>query len=81
MLLDDEHYSLFTHHYSLRIIKKGVKHVLTHRVLYADFYLLEVDERPKLPADYIWIKESELDDYAKPRLIEKLLSSLLPSDN
>ena len=81
MLLDDEHYSLFTHHYSLRIIKKGVRHVLTHRVLYADFYLLEVDERPKLPADYIWIKESELDDYAKPRLIEKLLSSLLPSDN
>ena len=55
--------------------------MLTHRVLYADFYLLEVDERPKLPADYIWIKESELDDYAKPRLIEKLLSSLLPSDN
>ena len=63
------------------ILRKNVKHVLTHRVLYADFYLLEVDERPKLPADYIWIKESELDDYAKPRLIEKLLSSLLPSDN
>lgn len=81
MLLNDELYSLFTHHYSLRLVKKGVRHVLTHRVLYADFYLLEVDERPKLPADYIWIKESELDDYAKPRLIEKLLSSLLPSDN
>jgi A/G-specific adenine glycosylase len=62
-------------------LRQHVKHVLTHRVLYADFYLLEVDERPKLPADYIWIKESELDDYAKPRLIEKLLSSLLPSDN
>ena len=62
-------------------LQQHVKHVLTHRVLYADFYLLEVDERPKLPADYIWIKESELDDYAKPRLIEKLLSSLLPSDN
>ena len=81
LLLNDELYSLFTHHYSLRLVKKGVRHVLTHRVLYADFYLLEVDERPKLPADYIWIKESELDDYAKPRLIEKLLSSLLPSDN
>ena len=62
-------------------LRQHVKHVLTHRVLFADFYLLEVDERPKLPADYIWIKESELDDYAKPRLIEKLLSSLLPSDN
>ena len=62
-------------------LRQHVKHVLTHRLLYADFYLLEVDERPKLPADYIWIKESELDDYAKPRLIEKLLSRLLPSDN
>ena len=81
LLLNDELYSLFTHRYSLRLVKKGVRHVLTHRVLYADFYLLEVDERPQLPDDYIWIKESELDDYAKPRLIEKLLSSLLPSDN
>ncbi len=66
---------------SAMLLKKKVKHVLTHRVLYADFYLLEVAQRPKLPADYIWIKESELDDYAKPRLIEKLFNSLFPSDN
>ncbi|MBR1557376.1 MAG: A/G-specific adenine glycosylase [Prevotella sp.] len=56
------------------LLQANVKHVLTHRVLFADFYLWEVDERPQLPDDYIWIKESELDDYAKPRLIEKLLS-------
>ena len=56
------------------LVKQGVKHVLTHRILYADFYLWEVDERPELPSDYIWIKETELDDYAKPRLIEILLS-------
>ena len=61
------------------LVKKNVKHVLTHRVLYADFYLWEVETRPQLPDDYIWIKESELDDYAKPRLIEKLLTSI--SDN
>lgn len=54
------------------LIKQNVKHVLTHRVLYADFYLLEVDERPALPSDYIWIKETEFDAYAKPRLIERL---------
>lgn len=57
-------------------LKKNVKHVLTHQVLYADFYLLETTERPALPDDYIWIKESELDDYAKPRLIEILLQEL-----
>lgn len=62
-----------------QLLAKQVKHVLTHRVLYADFYLWEVETRPQLPDDYIWIKESELDDYAKPRLIEKLLTSI--SDN
>ena len=61
------------------LVKQGVKHVLTHRILYADFYLWEVDERPELPSDYIWIKETELDDYAKPRLIEILLSSTAAS--
>ena len=60
-----------------RCLKKNVKHVLTHQILYADFYLLETDEKPVLPDDYIWIKESELDDYAKPRLIEILLQDYL----
>ena len=58
------------------LLKKGVKHVLTHRILKADFWLWQPTERPALPADYIWIKEAELDDYAKPRLIEILLESL-----
>lgn len=59
-----------------QLLAKQVKHVLTHQVLYADFYLLETENRPVLPDDYIWIKESELDDYAKPRLIEILLQEL-----
>ena len=58
------------------LVRQGVKHVLTHRILYADFYLWEVDERPVLPDDYMWIKESELDDYAKPRLIETLIATI-----
>ena len=57
--------------------RQNVKHVLTHRILLADFYLWEVNACPPLPPDYIWIKETELDDYAKPRLIEILLESLL----
>ena len=61
---------------SAQLIKKNVKHVLTHRILWTDFYLWEPDERPALPKDYFWIKEAELDDYAKPRLIEILLDSL-----
>ena len=53
------------------LLRRNVKHVLTHRILYADFYLWEPAERPALPLDYIWIKETELDNYAVPRLIEK----------
>lgn len=55
---------------------KDVKHVLTHRILLADFYLLETKKRPLLPDDYIWIKESEISEYGIPRLIEILLENL-----
>ena len=58
------------------LLRQNVKHVLTHRVLYADFWLWETDERPQLPADYFWINESDIDQYAVPRLIEILLESL-----
>lgn len=55
-----------------RLLRKDVKHVLTHRILLADFYLLETDSPPALDDEYIWIDESELDQYAVPRLIELL---------
>lgn len=58
------------------LLRQGVKHVLTHRVLLADFWLLEVDERPSLPPDYQWVAEADLDRYAVPRLVEKLLGCL-----
>jgi A/G-specific adenine glycosylase len=58
-------------------LKKNVKHVLTHRILWADFFLWEPAERPQLPEDYFWIKEAELDDFAKPRLVEILLDNLI----
>ena len=61
---------------NLSLLKKSVKHVLTHRVLYADFYLWEPEERPALPDGYFWIREEEIDQYAVPRLIELLLEEL-----
>ncbi len=62
--------------YGAVLQRQNARHVLTHRILMADFYLLEVNEKPSLPPDYIWIKETELDQYAVPRLIEILLESL-----
>lgn len=58
------------------LLRRNVRHVLTHRVLYADFWLLETDERPSLPADYIWVHEEDVSDYAVPRLIEKMLEEI-----
>jgi len=58
------------------LLRKGVKHQLTHRTLIVDFYLWEPLERPELPEGYIWIKEAELDLYGKPRLFELLLEAL-----
>ena len=59
-----------------RLIAKGVKHVLTHQVLTADFYLWEPGERPTLPDGYFWISEPDIDNYGIPRLVDILLSKL-----
>lgn len=59
-----------------RLVAKDVKHVLTHQVLKADFYLWEPTEKPQLPEGYIWIKEEDINDYAIPRLVDILLSKL-----
>ena len=58
------------------LLHQGVKHVLTHRILYADFYLWEPAEQPQLPDDYFWIPEADIDQYGVPRLIELLLEEL-----
>lgn len=58
------------------LLRQDVKHVLTHRVLYADFWLWEPDQKPELPADYLWIKEADIGNYGVPRLIEILLKHL-----
>lgn len=61
---------------ALQLLAQDVKHVLTHRILFADFYLFETDVHPQLPDDYIWIKEEEIEDYGIPRLIELMLEKI-----
>ena len=59
-----------------RLLKKDVRHQLTHRTLLVDFYLWEPEREPSLEEGYRWIEEAELDRFAKPRLFELLLESL-----
>ena len=61
---------------ALQLLAQDVKHVLTHRILLADFYLLETEAHPQLPDDYIWIKDEEIEDYGIPRLIELMLEKI-----
>ena len=65
-----------TKHGQLTLLAKDVKHVLTHRIIYANFYLLDTLVKPTLSDTYIWIPETHLDNYALPRLVERLLSTL-----
>ena len=62
--------------YGAILLRQNVKHVLTHRVLYADFWLWQPAERPTLPEGYFWLPESDRDRYAVPRLIEKLFEEV-----
>lgn len=64
----------------LTLLQTGVKHVLTHRILMADFYLLETSQHPSLPEDYIWIDEYRISDYGVPRLVELLLEKVAAVD-
>ena len=57
-------------------LASGVKHVLTHRIIVADFYVAELSAPPQLPDGYIWISEKDIDRYALPRLVELLLETL-----
>ncbi len=63
-------------HQTLQLIRKDFKHVLTHRILYCDFYLLDTVSQPTLPEGYCWVREDELSSYALPRLLDILFDFL-----
>ncbi len=52
------------------------RHVLTHRIIMAQFAVVETSVKPELPPDYIWVNEQELNKYAIPRLFELFLERL-----
>lgn len=59
-----------------KLIVKNFKHILTHRVLFADFYTLDASKKPSLPPDFIWIDEKDINDYGIPRLIDLLIAEI-----
>lgn len=60
----------------MRVGMEGKKHVLSHQVLYATFYVLEVGEEGNGFAAYRKIPLSDMDRYAIPRLIQIYLEKM-----
>ena len=59
-----------------RLLRSGVRHQLTHRLIVADFYRAIPAEKPSLPDGYQWVPVTDLDRYAKPRLFQLLLEAV-----
>ncbi len=51
-----------------------VKHVLSHRVIYAWFYLVTVPRSFPVPEGFSPVAQQNLKEYAFPRLLQKILS-------
>ncbi|MBO4550887.1 MAG: A/G-specific adenine glycosylase [Bacteroidaceae bacterium] len=60
----------------LQLVAVDVRHQLTHQRLHADFYCLTLPSANECFPTTFWVKESDLDKYALPRLLEKLLERL-----
>ena len=57
----------------LRCLRRGVKHVLSHRVIYASFYEVVLPEETHSFSAYRRVSREELGQYAVPRLIHAFL--------
>ena len=60
----------------IKISLREVKHVLSHRVIYANFYEVTLPAETRSFQGYKRIKKEELDQYATSRLVQILLNQL-----
>ncbi|NDV60282.1 A/G-specific adenine glycosylase [Bacteroides sp. 519] len=60
-------------HLSVKLLLGNVKHVLSHRIIFANFYQVDLPDGKTLSNDYIRIKQEELEGYAISRLTQIFL--------
>ena len=56
-----------------RLVVPPVKHVLSHRVIYADLWAVELPPSQALPPGFISVPAADVKKYAVSRLVQKLL--------
>ncbi len=61
----------------LSAVGSPVKHVLSHRIIWAQLYKVVLPPTAKMPPEFLRIKKSSLENYAVPRLVQKLLEKIL----
>ena len=64
-------------HRVLRLVKQGVKHVLSHRVIYANFYELVLPEETYPMKGFQRVPIKELHKFAVPNLVSQFFSLIL----
>lgn len=57
-------------------VGKPLKHVLSHRIIYAQLYKIKIPPTVKTPTDFLRVRKNDLEQYAVPRLVQKLLENL-----
>lgn len=65
----------------VRTVRRGVKHVLSHRVIYANFYEVVLPDNSASFANYQKISMEDLHKFAVSRLVNQFFSLILEPDN
>ncbi len=68
-------------HPRVRLVQKGVKHVLSHRVIYANFYEVILPENSASFANYQRVSIEDLHKFAVSRLVNQFFSLILEPNN
>ena len=55
---------------------QGVKHVLSHQILYAAFYRIEIERESDALKSFLPVATGDVEKYAVPRLIQIYLEKL-----
>ena len=63
-------------HTKLTPVGSSVKHVLSHRIIWAQLYKVVLPPAVQVPVEFLRVKKSSLETYAVPRLVQKLLEKI-----
>ena len=63
-------------HAKLTPVGGPIKHVLSHRIIWAQLYRVVLPPAAKMPSEFLRVKKSSLETYAVPRLVQKLLERI-----